>query len=129
MLKLIYTEDGLHLEQLSMSVDAFVTSRQAIAQAMGDSWYAATSAAAMLLPADTITAVELIALALESQITNLVIEMVDADYVEIAFTDGIWLATSAQAETGVFVVELGDRFEANLRTLWQMSVTPVSFHG
>ena len=126
MLKLIYTETGLHLERLAVSLETIVTQRTILALRLGQSLYVETSRAAFLLPADLPEIASLEAALSQEQGDAIALCPVDDDYVEVSLR-GVWVANDRQAEEGMFLSVVRDRSEFFIYKLWQLTQTKVSF--
>jgi len=99
MLKLTYTEAGLHLEKLDISLEEFVTNRMLLSLRSGSSIHIESSRA---------------------------VDKVDDRYVEVCFS-GTWIANDLCAEEGTLVTALGDRVEFYLHKLWKLSESALTF--
>ena len=129
MLKLIYGDAGLSLEQLAEPLEAWIATRSVLALRTGQGVWVAPGRASIALPDWEPWRSQLaIALAhpaaIPSEITDAVtIEPVDEGWVEVSYT-GIWVASSPTAETGIMVVTWGDRAEGLLAQWWQAAQVP-----
>lgn len=118
MLKLNYNDYGLFLEQVDASVDAIATQRVMLAVYAGETLYIEPGRAAFLVEADT-PEVDQLRYVLQKDATDTIaLSAVDDDYVEVSLK-GIWIASSAQAESGTFVVTLTPESEKLVYCLWQ----------
>lgn len=125
MLKLTYTEFGLHLERLSSSLEAFVCQRVVLALRMGQPLHVEPSRAAFLLSVQ-VPGFEQLQNLVRFQATSLLtIATVDDEFVEVS-VQGYWLANSTDAHEGMFVTVLGDRLEFFVQKLWQATQNQVS---
>lgn len=126
MLKLTYTEMGLHLERLSQSPEELVARRAILALRLGHSLHVEPSRAAFLLPAD-LAELPLLEAAIRREDQN-AIALCPAceDSVEVSLR-GMWIAPEVDAHEGTFIVVMSDRLEFLLHKLWQISQTQVSF--
>jgi hypothetical protein len=126
MLKLTYTEAGLHLERVSMSLEAMIAQRVLLTMRLGQKLHIEPSSAAFLLPVDVSGLAHLdMALRLE-QTTVASIVSVDNEYVEVSLR-GSWLAESAEVHEGILVTVCSHRVEFLIDKLWQVTQTQVSY--
>lgn len=125
MLKLNYTESGLHLERIATPLESWVQERALLALRLGECLHLEPSRASFLLPADA-PGLDRLEHILRRQLgSQIVISAVDAEYVEVSLA-GTWLAASADAEEGTFMTALSDEAEFFLERLWQMTQSRVS---
>ena len=123
MLKLNYSESGLHMERVTISLEELVQKRAILALRAGQSLYVEPGRASFLLPADVpgLTQLEL-ALRMEQ---NISLCPVDAEFVEVSL-EGTWIAPCAHAHEGTFVTAVSDRAEFFVYKLWQATQSQVS---
>jgi hypothetical protein len=122
MLKLIFTENGLHIEKLDLGVDEFINTRVAIARCACQPLTIALTSASILLPNGVPTLTELVMALNHDAIGEVAIDLVDSDCVEVRIARGHWITANPDAEVGIFVVTLSDRIESALFKLWQFSL-------
>ncbi|GAB4525037.1 MAG: hypothetical protein Tsb0014_04030 [Pleurocapsa sp.] len=118
MLKITYTDNGLHLEYLTESLEEWIAKRILVNLRAATSIYIEPSTACLVLPANLPYFQNLEALEAESdkiELTNC-----DEDYVEVAF-QGTWVSSQKDSEEGIFVCDLADSTEFFLFKLWQES--------
>ncbi len=125
MLKLTYTDMGLHLERLTQSLDSVVASRTVLAIRLGQTLHIEPGRAAFLLPSDVPHVEALSAAIAREHSGDIDLCTVDRDYVEVSLA-GTWVAADVQAETGMFLTVLGDRTESLVHHLWQLTQAQVS---
>ena len=125
MLKLTYTDFGLHMEHLTLSPDAFVAQRSVLAIRCGQSLHIAPGRASFLLPASTPGLADLDAVLRKERGPAIAISPVDEAYVEVSL-GGSWIADWADAHEGTFLVAASARVEQLLYTLWQQSHMQIS---
>ncbi len=118
MLKLTYTEFGLHLERVAVSLETLVCQRVVLALRMGKTLHVEPSRAAFLLSIDLPGFAELEKIARSERVAPLSIAAVDEAFVEVS-VQGSWIANTAEAHSGMFVTVLGDRTEFFVYKLWQ----------
>lgn len=132
MLKLIYSETGLHLEQFPTSLDAFLQQRVQLALRTGQTLYLEPGQASIVLP--TLIAelplleqmTKLKAEETKAYLNELDFDYVDSELLEVSFY-GTWIAAFPQSHEGTFVTRLGDRLEVLLYQLWQMAQLETAF--
>jgi hypothetical protein len=138
VLKLNYSELGLFLEQVNVSLDNWLAQWVQLSVRTGQSVYLEPSRAAFLIPAD-LAALDQLRVMLaqgpeaqgpeaqgpeaqgpEAQGPEDSVEIipVDADTVEVNL-QGFWIAQTIEADEGMFVVVLSDRLETLITHLWQ----------
>ncbi len=125
MLKLTYTELGLHLEQVATSLEQVIAQRSILAVRYGHTLHIEPGRASFLLPAPTpgLTCLEL---ALRRETNHPIsITTVDEGFVEVSL-QGSWIAAAADAHEGMFLTCLSDRAEFLVYKLWQDSQAQVS---
>jgi hypothetical protein len=125
MLKLTYTEFGLHLERVMGSLEALVAGRVTLALRLGQTLHVEPSRAAFLLSVDVPGFAELEKLVRLERVANLAIAPVDDGFVEVS-VQGSWIASSAEAHSGMFVTAMSDRVEFFVYKLWQATQLQVS---
>ena len=123
MLKLNYTDYGLHLEQVDASLDTLATQRVMLAVYTGQSLHIAPGRAAFLLPATMPGLVGLRtvlrrSMAVLTGVNGVAIATVDSEFVEISLR-GTWIAQDAVADTGTFITALTPESESLIYRLWQ----------
>lgn len=125
MLKLTYTDVGLHLERISTPLEPLIAQRVVLALRIGQKLHIEPGKASFLLPADVPGLAHLeTALRLErGQVIT--VTPVDAEFVEISI-QGSWVAESADAEEGMFITAFSDRTEFFLLKLWQTTQSQLS---
>ncbi|MBC6473624.1 MAG: hypothetical protein GDA48_13080 [Hormoscilla sp. GM102CHS1] len=117
MLKLTYIENDFKMERL----EDWVETRIMLARQAGVGFNIEGSTASFLLPIDLPYLSKLQVECAEA----IALSACDADYIEVSLK-GTWIASEAQGEEGVFVLEMGDRAEFLLFNLWQESLAYVS---
>jgi hypothetical protein len=126
MLKLTYTEAGLHLERLDISLEEFVTNRMLLSLRSGLSIHIESSRAAFLLTADVVDLLLLKSVMSDRLSNKLSVDRVDDRYVEVCFS-GTWISSDLCAEEGTLVTALGDRVEFYLHKLWKISESSLTY--
>jgi hypothetical protein len=125
MLKLTYTDAGLHMEKATDAVESLVTQRVILALRLGQTLHIEPSRASFLLPGDAPGLNQLqLSMRLERN-RAISISAVDAQFVEVSLR-GNWIADSLDAHEGMFITALGDRAEFLVHRLWQNSQGQVS---
>jgi hypothetical protein len=124
MLKLTYTEAGLHMERVATSLEVVVAQRVILAVRFGQPLFVEPGRAAFLLPA---AAPELAHLTIAIQLMQsqaIAIAPVDEQFVEVSVW-GSWIAATAEAHEGAFITALSDRAEFFIYKLWQATQAQV----
>ncbi|MBW4420701.1 MAG: hypothetical protein KME13_15935 [Myxacorys californica WJT36-NPBG1] len=130
MLKLTYTEFGLHLERVTTSLETLVAQRVVLALRLGCTLHVESSRAAFLISAHApgLATLERMVRSFgasqseskESQHSTLTLALVDDEFVEVGL-QGCWIADSADADEGMFVTALEERVEFFVYELWQVT--------
>ena len=115
MLKITYLEEGIYLEYLEESVEAWKASRVLVSLRAAASIHVESSLASLVLPWDLPCLNKLAELEARELIE---VTPCDEGYIEVALL-GIWVAQSPESEEGVFVCELDLSSEYFLYQLWQ----------
>lgn len=126
MLKLIYTEANLHLEQIATPLEMLVAQRVILALRIGQPLQIEPSRAAFLLSAHTPGLAQLKASLCFEPNPVVTVRPVDADYVEISL-QGSWLASGTNAHEGMFITAFTDRTEFLIYKLWHLTQVQISF--
>ena len=117
MLKITYLEEGIYLEYLQESVEAWKATRVLVSLRAAASIHVESSIASLVLPLDTPYLDELVELEAKELIE---VTPCDEDYIEVGLS-GIWIAQNQNSEEGVFVCEFERSHEYFLYQLWQES--------
>ncbi|MBD2020061.1 hypothetical protein H6F43_07660 [Leptolyngbya sp. FACHB-36] len=118
MLKLTYTDAGLHLERVAAPLEILVAQRVLLAMRAGQTLYVEPGKASFLLP-EQATGLAHLATALRWENTSAIaITPVDDEFVELS-VEGSWLAESAAAHEGMFLTAFSERAEFFVYKLWQ----------
>lgn len=126
MLKLNYTEDGLHIEQITDSLQQVIAQRVVLALRLGQPLFLEPGCASFLLPAN-LPELSQLEIALQQEGNSAVtIVPVDDEFVEVGLS-GIWVAQNREAHAGIFLSAIEDCVEFYIYKLWQMSNTRISF--
>ncbi|KAM3091791.1 alr0857 family protein [Phormidesmis sp. 146-35] len=127
MLKLTYTEAGLHFERVvSTSLEVLVAQRVILALRAGQPLHIEPGKASFLMPIET-PELRYLGKVLKMEASeSIVVTAIDHNYVEISLT-GSWLAESAEAHAGMLVTTFSEQAEFLVYKLWQATQSPVSF--
>jgi hypothetical protein len=125
MLKLTYTEFGLHLERVTISLETLVAGRVTLAMRLGQTLHVEPSRAAFLLSVHAPGFAELEKMVRLERAAMVSIVPVDDGFVEVS-VQGSWIADTADAHSGMFVTALGDRIEFFVYKLWEATQLQVS---
>jgi hypothetical protein len=125
MLKLTYTDAGLHMERVVVALETLVTQRVILALRLGQTLHIEPSRASFLLPGDAPGLNQLqFSMRLEK---NRVISVtaVDDQFVEVS-VQGNWIADSMDADEGMFITAFSEGIEFLIYKLWQSTQGCVS---
>lgn len=125
MLKLTYTDVGLHTERVFLDPEVLIAQRAVLALRLGHSLHLEPGKAAFLLPASGSAWNQLSAIARRESHLGLTITPVDDNYVEISLY-GSWLAQSPNAHEGTFLAVLSTAAEYWVHKLWQETQVPMN---
>lgn len=117
MLKITYTENGLHLERIGVSLETWLSNRVLVCLRAGTSIYAEPGTASLLLPLD-LPYFRDSKLSQEQEGSLVTIDICDESSAEAIFK-GTWVATEGDCENGIFVCSLEEELEFFLHRLWQ----------
>ncbi|MEM9116749.1 MAG: alr0857 family protein [Cyanobacteria bacterium P01_F01_bin.56] len=114
MLKVTYTETGLHLEYCSEPLSQVLSDRVCT--------YARAQRPITVQPlkASIPLAATLVAALMGSQFQDFELTRCDQDWFEVTLS-GLWLTEVPDREDGIFMTELDIRLEQRLLSLWQWS--------
>jgi hypothetical protein len=117
MLKIIYTDTGLHLERLSVDRTQWIDRRIEFADSVGEPLSVSRQRATFPLPLP-VCEFPVVDSALDHLEANTVtIDRCDLDYVEVGLA-GYWLSTDLDSAEGIFVCQQTDRVELSLWQMW-----------
>lgn len=125
MLKLTYTEIGLHMERVMSAPEILIAQRVILAVRLSQPLYVQPGRASFLLPANRPELAVLDQVARQEGSPVLAIGSVDEAWVEVSLC-GSWVAESHDAHEGMFLTVLGTQAEFYVYKLWQMSETHLS---
>lgn len=117
MLRLTYSDLGLHLERVVTSIEFAIAQHVSLAMRLGQPLCVEPGRAAFLLPVDLVADLNGV---LQTEGTAATIATVDHQFAEVAL-NGSWLATNHDADEGIFLSIMSDRAEVLVYDLWQMS--------
>jgi hypothetical protein len=127
MLKLTYSDFGLHLEQIGESLEQLVAQRSILAVRIGESVYIQPGNASFLVPEDAITA----SLDLDRSISPhfpISLCCVDEDFYEVNIS-GVWISKNGYGSEGIFAARLGAQAESFIQRLWKSSQQEVTAYS
>jgi hypothetical protein len=117
MLKLIYTENSLHVELLTSDLEDWVEQRLIFSASIGETMYVSAEKANFLLP-DLICEATAVNFYLKcAGVKTVTVARCDLDRVEVGLV-GYWLSRWVDSAEGIFVAQLPDRVESYLWQLW-----------
>lgn len=114
MLKVTYTETGLHLEYCSEPLSQVLSDRVCTSARAQRSITVQPIAASIPLAAALLQAL------MWTQLQEVELTRCDPDWFEVTLS-GLWLTEAPDAEEGIFMTELDIRLEQRLLSLWQRS--------
>lgn len=120
MLKFTYTDLGLHLVRLPDALEAVISQRSLLAVRIGQAVHLEPSYAAFLVPAHWGKLTHLKAAIAQAGTADLAVTPVDQECVEINLR-GLWLASSIEAQEGIFLVALPDEVEVLVEQAWTLA--------
>jgi len=125
MLKLTYTEDGLHLERIAVPLEVLIVQRVVLAMRAGQTLHIEPGRASFLLPAGapSLDYLERVLRVEQSQVIT--VTPVDSTFVEVSL-QGNWVAETAAAQEGMFVAAMTDFAELLVYKLWQATQLQLS---
>lgn len=118
MLKITYTETGLHLEHLTQSLEEWTATRVVLSLRAGQRLFLESSTATVLIPAESNNLQVLVAQLRREDSETIAIAPCDLDYVEVSLK-GTWIASDPHSSEGVFVVSLSHLTEFLIFKLWE----------
>jgi hypothetical protein len=125
MLKVAYTEAGLHIEQLTQSVEEWVALCTVLSLRVGQPFAIERGTASLLLAA-RLDGLHVLKTAIQQQEMGILsMSICDTDYVEISL-DGIWTSSDLNEPNGIFLTILNPTTEIALLHLWNLSQTYLS---
>jgi hypothetical protein len=122
MLKVAYTESGLHIERLNQSVEEWISLRVVLALRTNRRLMVEHGRASILLPMSLPSLPSLETYLKPEEVETIAISICDDEFVEISL-QGIWISSCMSESEGMFVVALSPRTELVLLQLWQASQT------
>lgn len=125
MLKLNYTDLGLYMEEVVISLEQLLTQRVILALRLSQNLHVEPGHASFLLPVALPELGQLKIVLQQEGSEKASLSPVDDEFVEISLR-GSWVAESRDATEGIFLAGLSDRAEALIYKLWRISVAQVS---
>ncbi len=117
MLKIIYTEIGVHLELLAVDRDDWIAARLKFAASVGEQMIVRKERAAFLLPNPIYEVCAVEAYLRQAGASRITVQRSDLQYIELGI-DGRWIGTDPESAEGIFVSQQLDRVEFCLWQLW-----------
>jgi hypothetical protein len=124
MLKLTYTETGLHLELVPESIEEWLHLRLTLSLRTSQLFHVEPGPASFLLPAN-LPGLNRLHRLINRTGQEITITPADHHSVEISLR-GIWIASATHEAEGVFVATIDRAIESLLFELWQMSEMEIS---
>lgn len=126
MLKLTYSDSGLHIEQVNAPIDILIAQRVVLAIRAGQALCVQPGRASFLIPSQAKGLVLLEHALVNAGPHGISLSTVDAEFDEISMM-GSWLAADRDGEEGMFLTEMAEAIEYLLYDLWQATQSPAYF--
>jgi hypothetical protein len=117
MLKIIYTETGVHLELLVVDRDDWIAARVQFAASIGEQMIVRKERATFLLPNPICDVSVVEAYLRQAGARGITVQRSDRQYVELGIA-GRWMSADPESAEGIFVTQQLDRVEFCLWQLW-----------
>ena len=124
MLKLTYTETGLHMERVTLDPEVLIAQRAVLAARLGQTLHLEPSQASFLLGANLPQLASLEAVLQTEAQPAIAITPVDEAFVEISLY-GHWIADSVEAHEGTFLAAMPAMAERLVHILWQAAQSQI----
>jgi hypothetical protein len=122
MLRVAYTESGLHLECLNQSVEEWIALRAVLSLRTGQRLILEHGRASILLPVSLSNLPTLKAILQPNDVETVTLSLCDEEFIEVSLP-GTWITTHVDASEGTFIANLSPGVELALLQLWQDSQT------
>jgi hypothetical protein len=122
MLKLTYTEAGLHLECIAGSIEKIVARRSVLALRIGQSFLVQPGGASFLAPIDCVSLKAFKQAVRGESSRSIDLCKVDDEYYEVSLR-GTWMASSREAHEGMFLTVMNEPTERFVQKLWETTQT------
>ncbi len=126
MLKLTYTDVGLALECIDASVETVVQSRTLLALRLGQSIYIQPGRASFLVPIEGFDLRKFKAMVQDQPNSAIELCKANRDCYELSLS-GTWIASSSEADEGIFIATLSEAMEQYVDRLWQSVSAALSY--
>lgn len=120
MLKVAYTESGLHLERLSQSVEEWIALRVVLALRTNQRLILEHGSASILLPVALVNLPTLKSMLQPEDVEFVTLSVCDTEFIEVSLL-GIWITSHVDETEGTLAVNLSPSTELALLQLWQES--------
>ena len=120
MLKVAYTESGLHLERLSQSVEEWIALRVVLALRTNQRLILEHGSASILLPVALVNLPTLKSMLQPEDVEFVTLSICDTEFIEVSLL-GIWITSHVDETEGTLAVNLSLSTELTLLRLWQES--------
>ncbi len=117
MLKITYLEEGIYLEYLEESIEAWKANRILVSLRAGINIFVESSTACLVIPIDSRYLIDIAELEAKQLIE---VFPCDEQYLEVV-VPGTWVSQSEDSEEGIFVCDLSLGGEYLLYSVWQES--------
>lgn len=120
MLKVAYTESGLHLERLSQSVEEWIALRVVLALRINQRLILEHGSASILIPVALANLPTLKSILQPEDVEFVTLSICDPEFIEVSLS-GIWITSHVDETEGTLAVNLSSSAELALLRLWQES--------
>jgi hypothetical protein len=117
MLKIIYSETGIHLELIAVNHKQWIAERLKFAHSVGEPMQFGRQRATFLVPSPLCEVTNIDANLRNLGANTVTVNQCDLDYVEIELS-GYWLSSQQDSAEGIFVGQQTDPAEFYLWQLW-----------
>lgn len=122
MLKVAYTESGLHLERLSQSIEEWIALCVVLALRTSQRLVLERGHASILLPVTLVNLSTLKSILQPEDVEAVTLSVCDEEFIEISLL-GTWITTRSDETEGTFIANLSPKIETTLLRFWQESQT------
>jgi hypothetical protein len=117
MLKIIYTDTGLHLELLTVDQKQWIAERLKFAQSIGEPMQVSRQIMTFPVPSPLCPATEIDADLRNLGANTVTVHRCDRDYVEVEL-NGYWLSNYPDSAEGISICQQTERVESYIWQLW-----------
>jgi hypothetical protein len=117
MLKIIYSETGIHLELIAINHKQWIAERLKFAYSVGEPMQFSRQRATFLVPSPLCEVTNIDANLRNLGANTVMVHQCDLDYLEVELS-GYWLSSQPDSAEGIFVGQQTDPAEFYLWQLW-----------